>query len=352
MQERTSPNLDTEQVLLLVEPGTLEIVHASHGACRVLGVNSDPLGEMSLREILLHPPPGELDRLLGSACSKDGVDATVNALLAIAGGRTAPVELTLMPLASGGRALIAVTLESSGVRTSASDTVKLDGDNAVFADFAGRLGHDLNNLLSTIIGSLGLLREDDAAQDASERHQIVDDALSASRECADLLDRLLAAAGKQILRPQRMDVNDVIQRIAPLLKSTLPENIELEVSLEPGLPEVQLDPDRLEAAIICLVVNAREAMSTGGGLSISSGVDHDSDPPEVRISVLDRGPGIPEHLRAKVLEPLFTTKPGGTGRGLGLNIVNGFVQQSNGIMNIECTEGQSTRVTLSFPAAS
>ena len=134
--------------------------------------------------------------------------------------------------------------------TDLDDEPSLTPENSAFVAFAGRLGHDLNNLLSTIIGSLGLLREDVSGNGDEQIRQLMDDALSASRECADLVDRLMAAAGKQMLHPQRVAANEVIERLIPLLKQTLPENIQLQVSLDPDLPPIQADPDRLEAAII------------------------------------------------------------------------------------------------------
>lgn len=241
--------------------------------------------------------------------------------------------------------------------TGFGDAPRLTPENPAFVAFAGRLGHDLNNLLSTIIGSLGLLREDLAGNGDEEIRMLMDDALSASRECADFVDRLMAAAGKQLLHPQRVAANEVIERLIPLLKQTLPENIELQTSLEPDLPTIQVDPDRLEAAIIDLVVNAREAMPSGGVLSIGTGCGAcgetrpalDADRRYVQISVGDEGHGIPEELRSRVFEPLYSTKTSGAGRGLGLSVANGFVQQSGGALSL-CTEpGKGTRVTLNFP---
>lgn len=221
-------------------------------------------------------------------------------------------------------------------------------DNATFVEFAGRLGHDLNNLLSTVIGSLGLLREESVERADEESHQLVEDALSASRECADLVDRLLAAAGKQLLRPQRIVANDIIERLAPLLGQTLPDNVELQVSLDPELPDIEVDPDRLEAAIMDLVVNAKDAMPSGGILRIGTAAGGAAGA-TVEISVHDAGCGIPEELRGRVLEPLFSTKSSGSGRGLGLSMANGFVQQSGGTLSLASEPGRGTRVTLSFP---
>lgn len=248
---------------------------------------------------------------------------------------------------------------TSPTGTATGNVPPLEPGNATFVDFASRLGHDLNNLLSTVIGSLGLIREENIESSDHEGHQLVDDALSASRDCADLVDRLMAAAGKQLLHPQRVAVNDILRRLTPLLTQMLPDNIDLQVSLAPELPDLDVDPDRLEAAIIDLVVNAREAMPSGGELLISSGVGKasgtglatESGRPYVQIAVSDVGGGIPEELRDRVLEPLFTSKSSSAGRGMGLSMVNGFVYQSRGALSIDSEPGRGTRVTLHFPPA-
>ena len=248
---------------------------------------------------------------------------------------------------------------TSPTGTATDNLPPLVPGNATFVDFASRLGHDLNNLLSTVIGSLGLIREENIAGEDHEGHQLVDDALSASRDCADLVERLMAAAGKQLLHPQRVAGNGILRRLTPLLTQMLPDNIDLQVSLAPELPDLDVDPDRLEAAIIDLVVNAREAMPSGGELVISSGVGKasgtglamESDRPYVQIAVSDVGGGIPEELRDRVLEPLFTSKSSSAGRGMGLSMVNGFVYQSRGALSIDSEPGRGTRVTLHFPPA-
>ena len=242
--------------------------------------------------------------------------------------------------------------------TAPGEEPRLSPQNPTFVEFAGRLGHDLNNLLSTIIGSLGLMREDAGGSAGQESQQLIDDALSSARECAELIDRLMAAAGKQLLQPQRVTVNEVVERLIPLLKQTLPDLIDLQVSLAPDLPDIEADPDRLEAAIIDLVVNAREAMPSGGNLLISTASGDDArarpalDPRRryVQIIVDDGGCGIPEELRGRILEPLFSTKTSGAGRGLGLSMANGFAQQSGGALSLDSDPGRGTRVTLNFPA--
>ena len=360
MQERPIPTgTATDQAVILLNPGTLTIAQASRCAQEKLGYSNARLCEMSLTDIVSHPPPEQLRSLLLAVKDGGGEEIALGASLREISGRTIPAALLLVRLVSPEEPPLAAILDFGGARAVLGDAPGLEPGNATFVDFAGRLGHDLNNLLSTVIGGLGLIREDNFEGPGDERRQLVDDALSASRECADLVGRLMAAAGKQLLRPQRMDVNRIVRRLTALLTQTLPDNIDLRVSLDPELPDLNVDPGRLEAAIIDLVVNAREAMPSGGELVISSSFGKVSgarpvlelDRHYVQITVSDAGSGIPENLRDRVLEPLFTTKSGGTGRGLGLSMANGFVQQSHGALSVDSEPGRGTRVTLHFPPA-
>jgi len=356
MQESASSiRSASDPALILLDPESLTLVHASRRVLEVLGLSDSRLREMTLGDIVLHPSPAGLRTVLLGREQDGDEEISLSVRLRGYNGRTIPAELLLIRHTNPGPYPLAAIV-CFGVAPPAYGA-RLEPGDARFVDFAGRLGHDLNNLLSTVIGGLGLIREDIALASRSSGHQLVDDALSASRECADLVDRLMTAAGKQLLRPQRVAVNSIISRLTPLLEHTLPENINLQVSLDPALPELEVDPDRLESAILDLVVNAREAMSNGGTLTISSGVGTATDPRAmgashgdyVQIRVSDAGIGIPEEVRDRVLEPLFTTKSSGIGRGLGLSMVNGFVQQSRGVLIVESVSGQGTQVTLNFP---
>jgi len=352
MQEPASSiRTDTDPALILVDPTTFTLVQASRRVREKLGITSDRLREMTLADLVSQPPPAQLQSLLHPATGDGDVEVAVHAKLRASDGRMIPAELLTLRQSDGeARLLVVVVYFRAGQGGPDASPRLAPGDDA-FVEFAGRLGHDLNNLLSTVIGSLGLIREDGLAQSDHEGRQFADDALSASRECADLVDRLMTAAGKQLLKPQRVDVNSIIERLVPILKQTLPTSIDMQVSLEPGLPDLEVDPDRLEAAILDLVVNAREAMPRGGKLVIRSHLATATDQRQVQICVIDAGAGIPDELRNRVLEPLFTTKSSGTGRGLGLSMVNGFVRQSHGILNVDSQPDQGTRVTLSFPPA-
>jgi signal transduction histidine kinase len=358
MQEPTpSLSTDTDQALLVIESGSLAILKASRHARSVLGYSDGELEAMSFADVFLHPPAHEVESLLSPLGRSGEGEIACAALLRNKGGRAIATELLFVRIDTPERPLLAAIVHLAGTRRRAAGGPRLDPDDAAFVEFVSRLGHDMNNLLGTVIGSLALIGEDGPGVPGDDTRQLVDDALSASRECADILDRLMAAAGKQPLNPKRLAANAVIQRLTPLLNQTLPTNVELRVSLAPDLPDIYVDPDRLEAAMIALVVNAREAMPSGGELVISSAVGEATEAQPalepgrdyVQISVSDSGPGIPEDLVERVSEPLFTTKPGAT--GLGLSMVNGFVRQSRGALSLDSESARGTRVTLSFPPA-
>ncbi len=352
MQERRSPTgVAADQILFLLDPGTLALVQTGGRALEQLGYSDEQLRQMSLMDIIAEPSPEDLRERL-RPITDGATELALAVTLRDGRGATMPAELLLLRLYDHKeQALTAI------VRID--DAPRLEPGDKKFVDFAGRLGHDVNNLLSTVIGSLGLLREEIVDESDSDARQLVDDALSAGRECADLVDRLMTAAGKQLLRPQRVAINDIVSRMEPLLTQILPDSIALRLSLACELPDLNVDPDRLEAALLDLVVNAREAMPGGGELLISSGIGSargarpalPSNQDYVRISVTDAGVGIPEQLRHRVLEPLFSTKSGGAGRGMGLSMVNGFVQQSDGALKLESNADQGTCITLHFPPA-
>lgn len=361
MQEPVSSSRSgSGQALILLDPDSLALVQTSGRVQEMLGFSSARLRQMTLGDIVSHPPPDQLRSLLRPTREGGDVEVALGVLLNDKDGRAIPAELLFIRHAAPEGQPLAAIVSFADAPTRLDHTPRLEPGDSTFEDFAGRLGHDLNNLLSTVIGSLGLIHEESPADPQDERRLLAEDALSASRECADLVDRLMTAAGKQLLRPQRVAVNSVIRRLLPLLTQTLPDTIELQVSLHPHLPDLYVDPDRLEAAILDLVVNAREAMPRGGELAISSSVGKvsgsarpaiASDQDFVQITISDAGAGIPEDLRNRILKPLFTTKSGGTGKGLGLSMVNGFVQQSNGALSVDSKPGQGTRVTLNFPPA-
>jgi CheY-like chemotaxis protein len=225
-------------------------------------------------------------------------------------------------------------------------------------NLTGGMAHDFNNLLGIIIGNLDLL-SDHARLDPADR-DLLHDALDAASRGADLTRRLLAFARRQPLQPRRIEMNQMVAGIAGLLGRTLGEHIPISLNLADDIWPVRADPAQLEAALVNLATNARDAMPGGGRLIIATGnrqLDEDyaathaelTPGDYVLIEVSDTGTGIPPEILAHIFEPFFTTKEPGQGTGLGLSMVFGFVKQSGGHLNVYSEPGAGTTFRLYLP---
>jgi PAS domain S-box-containing protein len=220
----------------------------------------------------------------------------------------------------------------------------------------GGIAHDFNNLLTVMSGCLQLMAAEPGTPAAS--NALIESALRAVRSGADLTDKLLSFARRQRLRPGAIDVERLVADIRMLLERTIGGSITLEVAVEAGTPTVYADPAQLDAALVNLSLNARDAMPNGGRIRIAAGErivttgsEHADLAPGryVLFSVEDSGTGMPADVAARAVEPFFSTK-GTRGSGLGLSMVYGFVEQSGGAMSIASTPGIGTRVDLLLPA--
>ncbi len=213
----------------------------------------------------------------------------------------------------------------------------------------GGIAHDFNNLLTVARGNLELLdfRFNDA--DASVRKHI-DAAMRAVDHGAVLTQQLLSYARKQTLSPAPINVGETIDHFVGLARRVLRENITLKTRVPDGIPDIVADGAQLETALLNLALNAQDAMPEGGDLTIDV-TPAWNDPSHVVIAVSDTGTGIEEGVRDKVLEPFFTTKEVGSGSGLGLSMVYGFVKQSGGDLELKSVVGRGTTVRLTMPVA-
>ncbi|HYF18474.1 MAG TPA: ATP-binding protein [Ramlibacter sp.] len=217
----------------------------------------------------------------------------------------------------------------------------------------GGVAHDFNNLLQTI--SMGLQVVQRSMPEGRHARPLAA-ALAACGKAADLVRQMLAFGRAQQLRPQPVDLADLLLRSRELTGKALGERIELAAQLDPELPPVLADPTQLELALLNLVFNARDAMPDGGSVAVRAWMVEGS--PEglddrlfVRIDVQDTGHGMEEETLARVFEPYFTTKAVGKGTGLGLPQVRAFARQSGGDVRIASTVGQGTCVTLLLPVS-
>jgi PAS domain S-box-containing protein len=224
----------------------------------------------------------------------------------------------------------------------------------------GGVAHDFNNLLTAIVGSLELLNLNPAL-DAPSR-EMIDVALRATNRGAALTDRLLAFARQQPLSPGVTDIVQALHEVQDLARRLVNPGIEIKLSVADGLWTAMADAAQLETALLNLMINARDAMPEAGNLTFAA-VNRQIEAgelikppalapgPYVALSVTDTGSGISEDDLKQVLEPFFTTKEVGQGTGLGLSMVFGFAEQSNGGLDIESQVGRGTSVTIYLPAA-
>jgi PAS domain S-box-containing protein len=223
---------------------------------------------------------------------------------------------------------------------------------------AGGVAHDFNNLLTAIGGFAGLVRDSlEAGHPASAD---IDELEAAVTRAAELTRQLLAFSRQQVLSPKVVDVDAIAGRLEPILRQLLPANIEFSL-LPSGAPAtVRADPTQLEQVFLNLVVNARDAMPAGGTLQVDiTRLSLDEQrvatgsvilPGEwVVLSVSDSGGGMNEETRGRIFEPFFTTKAPGQGTGLGLAMVYGVVQQSDGHVLVESDEGRGTTFRVYLP---
>ena len=223
----------------------------------------------------------------------------------------------------------------------------------------GGVAHDFNNLLQIILGNLDILQRRVKAEDGHLQRAVAN-ATAGAQRAASLTQRLLAFARRQPLQPKPIHASGLVLGLAELLQRTLGEGIAVETVQGAGLWQAEADPNQLEAAILNLAVNARDAMPEGGKLTIETSnalIDHvySAAHPEVPagqyvlISVSDTGFGMDDDTIARAFEPFYTTKPDGKGTGLGLSQVYGFVKQSGGHVKIYSEIGHGTTVKIYLP---
>lgn len=222
----------------------------------------------------------------------------------------------------------------------------------------GGVAHDFNNLLTPITGALDLLQRKYGDSDARSK-RLLANALQAADRAKTLLQRLLGFARRQSLNPQPVDIGLLLGGMRDLIASAVGPTIDVRVRCEPGVQPAQIDPNQLELAILNLAVNARDAMPSGGPLTIlveEVAMGPRSEPRltpglYVRLSVIDAGCGMDQETLARAIEPFYSTKEFGRGTGLGLSMVHGLAAQLGGGFALSSALGEGTRVDLYLPVA-
>lgn len=267
-------------------------------------------------------------------------------------------QITLRRIVEGGRPMaLAVLTDATALKTLEAQFVQSQKMQAI-GQLAGGVAHDFNNLLTAISGhcDLLLLRHDRADPEYADLVQIHQNA----NRAASLVGQLLAFSRKQTLKPERLDLQELLSDLTHLLNRLVGERVSLRLAHAPELGPIRADKRQLEQVLMNLVVNARDAMPDGGTIRIET--EALSLKEELRrdravvpageyavIRVLDTGCGIPPDRLQKVFEPFYTTKRVGEGTGLGLSTAYGIVKQSGGFIFVDSEPGLGTVFHLYFP---
>jgi len=225
------------------------------------------------------------------------------------------------------------------------------------AQLTAGIAHDFNNLLTVVQGNLEML---DGHVSSDTGHEVLAEVLDAIDDGSHLIKQLLAFGRKQVLKPDVVNINELVRDTLRLLRRTITETIEIQDALARNLPLVKVDPIQLENALMNLVINARDAITESGQILIKTSRISVADSPAnfpidsphnlyVCISVQDNGSGMSKEVLDHAFEPFFSTKNSADGSGLGLSMVQGFIKQSGGEISIESELHQGTIVSLYLP---
>ena len=300
-----------------------------------------------------------------------GIEGIVKAFTAVASVVTATIlwpllpKILAIPSLSQLRAAEAALAQEAVHRREAEDMLRQSQKMEAIGQLTGGVAHDFNNLLTIISGNLEIANRNLQSWGEATRERLshaIANAASGAERAAMLTQRLLAFARRQPLDPRPVNVTQLLAGMSDFFRRTLGENIDLEIVGGAGLWQVEADPSQMEAAILNLVVNAKDAMAGDGKLTIeSSNVFIDelyskqnagiSIGQYVQISVSDSGSGMPREVRERAFDPFFTTKQPGQGTGLGLSQVYGFVKQSGGHVKIYSEVDEGTTIKIYLPRA-
>jgi PAS domain S-box-containing protein len=350
-----------DAILTIDARGT--IGSANPAAERSFGYPAAELIGANVRVLMPEPYRDEHDQYLANYL-RTGVAKVIGIGREVEGrrkdGSTFPAELTVTEFLLDGERHFTGVVRDTTARKRLEDQFRQSQKMDAVGRLAGGVAHDFNNLLTVINGYSDLLLMDQPAGDPGREPLAA--IRDAGERAARLTQQLLAFSRKAIVEPKTLDLNALVEDSARLLRRLIGEDVVLLVRPDPALPPVHADPGQLEQVLMNLVVNARDAMPTGGRLRVETrAVAHAPDDPArppgrrpgwyAELCVSDTGHGMTDEVKGKVFEPFFTTKGVGKGTGLGLAVVHGVVEQSGGHIAVESAVGAGTTFRLLFPAA-
>ncbi|WP_162925657.1 hybrid sensor histidine kinase/response regulator [Isoalcanivorax indicus] len=353
-------------IILILDGGPVtedspRIVFANEAHERLSGLRNDQVVGRSPWET--RGPPGQAEKLAAIRRAMAAGESVRTQLLAyVHDGSELTLDVDVVPVRDSDGVLTHWVVVARDVTEQAQIYRQLQ--NAQRLEAVGRLtggiAHDFNNLLTVVLGNADLLGSVPGI--SAEARELIAVIQSAAERGSALTQRLLAFARRQALSPQVINVAQLVNPMAPILRSSLTDRSHLDIHVADETWPLCVDPAQLESALLNLALNAADAMPDGGRFSIDvSNVVLDADyaltHPEVKpgdyvcLAVADTGTGMPTSIQDRIFEPFFTTKAQGKGSGLGLSMVFGFIKQSGGHVSVDSAPGHGTRFRLYLPRA-
>jgi len=358
--ERLRAVVDTavDGVILIDSRGRVQMFNP---ACeRLFGYDADEVIGENVRMLMPEPYRGEHDRYVANY-NETGVAQIIGIGREVTGlrkdGTLFPMDLSVGEAKQEGESIFVGIIHDLTGRKRTEEQLAQAQKMETVGQLSGGIAHDFNNLLTVILGNAEALGIRLKARD--DLRQLADTIVLAAERGAELTRGLLAFSRRQVLQPSAIDCNLLVESMRMLLRRTLREDIILNIAAAPTPVYALADPAQLESALLNLSLNAQDAMSDGGTLTLAISevnLDSSSFPGDalqpgryVSITVTDNGVGMPHEVAERAFEPFFTTKEVGKGSGLGLSMVYGFAKQSNGHVNIYSEAGLGTSIRLYLP---
>ncbi|MBA4181533.1 MAG: hypothetical protein C0506_13165 [Anaerolinea sp.] len=330
-----------EEMIFLFDGATLQILDANQYTERALGYTRDELLSLTVDQItnadvddvrthvLTTIQQGELHIADREYVRKDG------SLL--------DVDIVASPVTYGGRQAVLALVRDVSERKSLQAQLIQGQKMESLGLMAGSLAHDFNNLLTTILGFAGLLkRSSNMDLDERENLGLIEDA---ARRAADLTGRLLAFSRGGLVRFGPVDLRTVIEDTLHLAGPSLHSGLEVTTTLPSGGVKVEGDASQIQQALLNIILNAKDAMPEGGRIAVTLKTSGAS----ATVTIADNGPGMSEETRRRIFEPFYTTKPIGSGTGLGMAITYGIIRGHHGDILVESAPGAGTTFTIALP---
>jgi PAS domain S-box-containing protein len=337
------------------------LVYVNPKAADLLGYTQQELLDAPWAYGFIH----EQDRaLVVDQLSRLGHDGVPSVQLTVRGvrkdGELVQAEAFCSVTEFGNQPAVLATVSDISDRVKLEDQLRQAQKMEAVGRLAGGIAHDFNNLLTAIRGNAELMSnrvKHDAAMAAE-----VDEILHAADRAASLTRQLLAFSRKQILQPVPLDLNEIVSGVSRMARRLIGADVQLRLDLAKSVWQVTADPAQLEQVLLNLIVNARDAMPSGGTIAVqTANVRLGPDAPQisqagiaagsfVMLAVADTGIGMDQATQARIFEPFFTTKETGRGTGLGLSTVYGIIRQTGGAITVSSERGRGAVFRVYLPA--